>query len=304
MTKLTSKRDPGWLLRISPCVRPAQAGRPAVTHAGHEHSAPGWIEALRVIYDHELVLFRGGCGRVDVEGAPLDCPADSFIIIPPGQWHMSRNAGRTSLHRYWCHFDWVCRGPYGKTPVMTFHPSAPRPGLYRPAPDFVPPGILRGGIRNPVLVYELHERLVALVRRAAHDVLVARAVLLRLLIELLDPVDRIAPEPKRQQADLASRIRQLLDDQFLKSDSPPLMCELLASLGCSYEHACRVFRNRYGVPPIQYVNAQRLSRARMLLRDTDLPVQAIARRVGFGDPTYFTALFRKTVGLSPSAYRS
>ncbi len=271
-----------------------------MTHTSHGESPPGWIEGLRVIYDHELLLFRRGNARMRIADQKFNLAPGSFFIVPPGQWHVTTNAGPVPLYRYWCHFDWVYQGSIGDTPVMTFHPGVPSPKRYRRAPRFVPPGILHGVIQRPAVVYELHEQLAVLARRGGHDLLAARGVLLRLLIELFDR--RVAgPEP--QQVDLASRIRQLLDERFIPSDSPPRMTELLASLGCRYEHACRVFRKEYGIAPLAYVKTQRLSRAKLLLRDTDLPVAVIARRVGFRDPTYFTALFRKTIGRSPTAYR-
>lgn len=40
-----------------------------------------------------------------------------------------------------------------------------------------------------------------------------------------------------------------------------------------------------------------------MLRQTDLPVREIARRLGYADPYYFSRAFRKTVGTSPTAYR-
>jgi transcriptional regulator GlxA family with amidase domain len=59
-----------------------------------------------------------------------------------------------------------------------------------------------------------------------------------------------------------------------------------------------------GVSPIAYLRRQRIERARRLLRETDLPVGAIALQVGFNDFSYFARTFREVVGVTPRGYRT
>ncbi|MFW0772587.1 helix-turn-helix domain-containing protein [Paenarthrobacter nitroguajacolicus] len=46
-----------------------------------------------------------------------------------------------------------------------------------------------------------------------------------------------------------------------------------------------------------------MSRAQSLLSDTNLPVQRIAKLSGYDDPAYFSRLFTKKTGFSPSQFR-
>jgi LacI family transcriptional regulator len=48
----------------------------------------------------------------------------------------------------------------------------------------------------------------------------------------------------------------------------------------------------------------RVERATQLLRDTDVPIKSIARQVGVETPEYLSVLFKRSVGKSPSAYRT
>jgi LacI family transcriptional regulator len=48
----------------------------------------------------------------------------------------------------------------------------------------------------------------------------------------------------------------------------------------------------------------RVERAKQLLSDTDLPIKAVATRVGVGTPEYLSVLFNRTLGVTPSAYRT
>jgi AraC-like DNA-binding protein len=58
-----------------------------------------------------------------------------------------------------------------------------------------------------------------------------------------------------------------------------------------------------GIPPHRYMQEAKLSLARRLLRESDLPITEIADVLGYDDPLYFSRLFRREVGLSPRDYR-
>ena len=64
------------------------------------------------------------------------------------------------------------------------------------------------------------------------------------------------------------------------------------------------FRREMGCTPGEYVERLRLAEARALLADDDLSVAEVAHRAGFGDPAYFTRRFRRSVGESPTAFRT
>ncbi|WP_299536263.1 AraC family transcriptional regulator [uncultured Streptomyces sp.] len=59
-----------------------------------------------------------------------------------------------------------------------------------------------------------------------------------------------------------------------------------------------------GCGPKDYLLAVRLGRAKELLATTRLPVAAVARRVGYDDPAYFSRLFARRVGTAPVRFRA
>jgi len=291
-----------WLKHIAPYIRPTY---PVKTwpYTSNREFAPGWTEPMRVIYDHELVLFRKGRFVVEIEKKRYTCPADTFIIVPPGKRHITWLTSDRPGHRYWSHFDWLYQGPCDHTPIETYYPAKPRLNAYRWAPGFVPRKILHGQIPVPVRAYELAERLCALQSRAnEHERTVSRALLLELLLELLDDRSRAAANSGHRN-DIALQIRDLLEQNIDRHGTLRIQDLMEERLGQSYAHLCRVFRGKYGIPPLKYLNAVCVSRAKLLLRDTDIPIVAIAQRLGFHDPLYFSQLFRKISGLSPTQYR-
>lgn len=81
------------------------------------------------------------------------------------------------------------------------------------------------------------------------------------------------------------------------------MRALAASAGYSVAHFISLFRLSFGMSPKEYQLCRRIEKAQTFLRSTDLPVGEIARRVGYSDPLYFSRLFRRRTGLSPTEFR-
>lgn len=84
-----------------------------------------------------------------------------------------------------------------------------------------------------------------------------------------------------------------------------LSCEFLASqqhLSSSYYRY--LFKKITGVSPMNYITALRINRAKNMLRYSDRSVKVVSEDVGFSNQLYFSKYFKKTVGESPSEYRS
>ncbi len=65
-----------------------------------------------------------------------------------------------------------------------------------------------------------------------------------------------------------------------------------------------LFERAVGLPPLRWLEQQRMTRAAELLARTTTPVQDIAAEVGFADPFYFSQRFRRFSGVSPRAWRA
>lgn len=71
----------------------------------------------------------------------------------------------------------------------------------------------------------------------------------------------------------------------------------------SQRHFIRLFSAAYGMTPQRYLLDVRIRHASAMLRDSGLSVTEVAMRCGFGDPNYFSRIFRKYSGNSPSEFR-
>ncbi|MDO5409871.1 MAG: helix-turn-helix domain-containing protein [Lachnospiraceae bacterium] len=76
-----------------------------------------------------------------------------------------------------------------------------------------------------------------------------------------------------------------------------------ASRNMSTSWFIRNFRQYNGITPMKYILSIRISNAQHLLETTAYNINEIADIVGYDNPLYFSRLFKKQVGLSPSEYR-
>ena len=86
-------------------------------------------------------------------------------------------------------------------------------------------------------------------------------------------------------------------------DRPLTLTELAEQESMSVRTFTRRFRDEVGTSPQQWLTRQRTERARHLLEESDLSVDQIAGRSGFGSAATFRMHFQAGLGVSPSAYR-
>lgn len=79
--------------------------------------------------------------------------------------------------------------------------------------------------------------------------------------------------------------------------------QLCETIFISKSYLRKLFREKYGESPLAYLIRKKLEIAEERLRITDLPVHEIAAKIGISNPFYFTTLFTKKIGISPTSYR-
>jgi AraC family transcriptional activator of pobA len=121
---------------------------------------------------------------------------------------------------------------------------------------------------------------------------------------LLVAVSRLAADVV---GDLRLRREPMLADVFdvieRRYCEPISLKEVAGEVGVSAGHLTTVVRRKTGRTVGAWVTERRMAQARMLLVQTDLPVNDIARRVGYDDPAYFARCFRRAHGVPPLNWR-
>ena len=87
-------------------------------------------------------------------------------------------------------------------------------------------------------------------------------------------------------------------------DNPNItVAEIAQSIGISEGHLSHTFKKETDYTLLNYLTRYRIHKAMELLRDCRVKVYEVAQQVGYKDITYFSATFKKVVGISPSEYQ-
>lgn len=95
-------------------------------------------------------------------------------------------------------------------------------------------------------------------------------------------------------------VKQYVEDNL---DANLSMADMAAVANMSEFHFSRLFKESTGCTPYRYIVNRRVQRGRELLAKTALPLPEVSERLGFGDQSHFTTVFRKHVGMTPKQFR-
>jgi AraC family transcriptional regulator len=96
------------------------------------------------------------------------------------------------------------------------------------------------------------------------------------------------------------RIKEFVDVHVSKEIG---ISELAGLIGLSQFHFIRAFKHSVGLSPYQYVLSERISVAKEMLSESDLSVADVALAVGFSGASQLNRVFRKLIGVTPTAFR-
>ena len=101
--------------------------------------------------------------------------------------------------------------------------------------------------------------------------------------------------------DVVSEVIHYIEDNYAQEE---LSLNLLAShVNFSPNHLSMIFSQQTGQTLIRYLTDYRMNRAKELLRCSSKKSSVISMEVGYKDPHYFSYLFKKTQGMTPTQYR-
>lgn len=260
---------------------------------------PHVVEPSRQLYETELVYLSHGCFDLEIEGLCHSLRPGAVALIPPGFWHESRTGRRGGVMRHCIHFEWAPHPPRPARPMQAFVGEPLHPAWVSPVPEAI-------SSRLPLIV---QMPLDSAVLRVLNQVLtglrqgspMGSYLLWPVLAALLAPCDARQSEQAsyRTAAALAAiKVRDYIDRHYREPHGYEVYTDLT---GLSPARLCRVFRTVVGRTPTAYLNDLRLSQAHRFLQEGTVSVKEVARYVGIPDANYFTRIFHRRFGLTPSA---
>ncbi len=108
-------------------------------------------------------------------------------------------------------------------------------------------------------------------------------------------------ENRKRQSNLLQQAIQFMDAHYREETIS--LDRVARQVNISPNYFSAMFSQEMGQTFIEHLTGKRIDEARRLLRQTDLRSSEIAAAVGYKDPHYFSFVFRKVAGCTPSEYR-
>lgn len=232
--------------------------------------------------DWQIIYIAAGKGHFILDGKEVIVPAGSMVLFQPKQVQDYFYFGKDKTQVWFVHFTGrevrnILRHYEIPTDGYILHTGISREyeDLFRRMRDEL---VRCSWGYEEMLTYLFRELLMTMHRRMTEN----------------------APRVSGFIQDEIDRARAFFDEHYNEEIS---IEQYAVSRNMSTSWFNRSFRSAVGTSPMQYILDVRIRNAQTLLETTDYSVTSIASLVGYENPIYFSRLFRKAKGLSPSKYR-
>jgi AraC-like DNA-binding protein len=213
---------------------------------------------------------------------------ETLLLLPDGEHYATRQCDRETVF-YWVHFEHAGGASNGREAAAG---AAAQP--------FGNPHVVRlpkrSRLADPQAAYSLLRQLLAPASGGA-----SFWEEQRLLAELLAMLER---EGGGEAGSPSARLAERAAAYLQQNHRAELTNETLAqALLFHPNYIVRCMKARYDRTPMDYLLDYRMERAKRLLVATGWPVSRVAEEVGFRYAPYFSACFKRSVGLSPLQFR-
>lgn len=237
------------------------------------------VTAGRTLAEYQLVYIPAGQGSLEMRGQCFPIrPGTLFMLFPdvPHAYHPDSDTGWTEL---WVGF----KGAFPNALLRSEIISADRP-------------VFEPGYKASML--NAFEEIFTIVSdQAPLYQFRACAATSRLLANLLSETRRAAQQDNSER--IVEQVKAYADAAVGESFDLQYVCELVRLNAIALN---RVFSAYTGLTPMQYSLHVKINLAKKLLCEERMSVKEVSWRVGFADPYYFSRLFKKKVGVSPSTW--
>lgn len=230
-----------------------------------------------------LILCVRGEGWLQLSRGEYRVRPGNLIILQPNEPHSYGAKAHRPWSIYWCHATGPGAWEFGK------HLLAQNACPIWQVTDY------------PRLVTVFTQMLGELEQGYGLDHLLPASATLAHLLGLVYTMGRLQRDGGMESTLRIRQVAEYLQQLPSKDVSVNALAEM-ANLSVS--HFSALFKRVTGFAPIDYLLHSKVQRACRILDTTKQPIKVVAGQVGFADPLYFSRVFRRVYGTSPTVYRN
>lgn len=232
--------------------------------------------------DYQLLYLASGKAHFFFHQKEQVLSAGQMVLYRPGEPQRYSFSSRDQTEIYWVHFTGSQVEEILEHHQIAFLGNSFHTGT---SPEY--PQLFRQMIQELQICRPCFEELLPLL---------LQQIFLLIHRQLLD-----VPHTNRKIQKEVEQAAHFFNEHF---NTPICIEAYAASLHISTCWFIRAFKQFTGMTPVQYITSIRISTAQNLLESTNYNVNEIAAIVGYDNPLYFSRIFKKQTGSSPTEYRN
>ena len=256
---------------------------PYTAYPPYKKGHPGPFKSVavgRTLNEYQIIYITKGQGSFETGGKSFAVAAGRDHDALPGcrpclQARITKSAGPS--------IGWDLRGPYAD--------HLRREGFLSPDRPFYDVGLRNGLLAAFTEIFELVREQEPLYQ------IRASSLVLGLVADILARERKAVQYSHSEQ--LVQKAKFLMEENIYGEINLGGICE---ALGVSSSHLNEVFKAYTAMTPYQYFISIKMHKAKELLERGDSAIKEVAFRLGFKDEYYFSRLFKRKAGVSPSRW--
>ncbi|WP_316783738.1 AraC family transcriptional regulator [Pedobacter frigiditerrae] len=228
---------------------------------------------------HILLYCTSGRGHIYLKDQEIELTPNTFFVIPKNTPHHYKSSIIEPWSIYWVHFT-------GPTADIIYERYADVTPLLRQIP------YSEKRIENFDAIFNLLEESFDEQSLEIANLKLMDFVSSMIYIKQLNPAQHQMDQMDKSILFMKNNINGIFTaETFAKQQQ------------LSLSHYSRLFRSKTGNSPLHFFNQLKVQKACQYLYFTDRNIKEICTELGFDDPFYFSRLFKKYMGISPSQYK-
>jgi AraC family transcriptional regulator, arabinose operon regulatory protein len=232
--------------------------------------------------EHILIYVIDGCGEINLNKSVHTITGNQYIVLPARQSHMYKADAQNPWTIYWIHFtgensDFMS-DLAGK--IITISPSE------------------NSRIRDRIQLFD--EIIENLSLGYNLENLEYSNFCLNHLLASFKYVNQFRKVHFADEKDIAKKAILYMKQNIEK---PLTLGEIASQFQLSVPHFSRLFKQRTRYAPMRYFTQLKMQYACQLIDHSNMLIFEISQEIGYDDAFYFSRIFKKTVGISPLAYK-
>jgi AraC-like DNA-binding protein/mannose-6-phosphate isomerase-like protein (cupin superfamily) len=247
-----------------------------------------WRNYLHVHSFYEICYAFAGRGTFFINNQQHTVQEGDLFIAHPHQYHEIISSEDMPLGIYFWSYTLSLNETHSDTSQLL--------DAFAKSPDTISQRISQIPVIIDLLIDEVR-------RREAGYIQSLQALTTKLLLETARSITNVSANTALEIDIQSTVVREVL--QYLKDNySQPIQIRDIATqVHMSERHVSRLFLKATNKTIKTYLTDLRLDKACNLLLEVNIPITEVARQTGYPDMRYFSTLFRRQFGITPSAFR-